>query len=120
MNFKKEERVNLSMPDEWFNVLIEALLQVQETLRDGATTDPDTKWWADYLEKNEKLISKLERYGYYFDAEDGQARMQAGLFRKEAEDLFWQLLLAVHVDNAESLQHYQNFKKKNEELNQRS
>ena len=119
MGNKREERVYLSLADEWFNVLIESLLQVQRVLKAGAETNPDAKWWEAYLEKNEKLISKFERYGQYFDAEDGQARMQAGLFRSEAEDLIWQLLLAADVHNRERPQHYEKFKQAHEDFQNR-
>ena len=117
MAYKREERVRVSMAYDWFNALIQSLFETQKRLEDLAKTHPG-KGWERELEKNKKLIDKFTRYGQYFDTENGTAWMEAGLFRNEAEDLIWQLLLDVtwNIDDPDKMSHYENFKKENEEL----
>lgn len=111
------EKVKVALADDWFDGLIESLLVVEKYLVFASERHPGKGWERD-LRINRELRDKLIKYGQYYESESGQKRMRADLFRSNAEELIWQLVLAatLFIDLPKDSHHYDEYKKRHEEF----
>ncbi len=107
--YRKNDRIKLWFAKDWFNALIDILYYVNDYTKSSIKSG---HMFSDDLIDNEKLISKIMRYGWYEENEDGKEEVRIELFPSEARDLIWQLLnySVLTFKSAEGCSHYENFK----------